>query len=222
MSRVFKVMAAGLLLTASNPSLRIDRVLTHLDDYDVEVVLGVRSVVARLAVDARHPAVLVTVVHSQQSDCMSELEDLLLYSVALPIIVVDQAFQSNHGAALVARGAQDYLDASQLNADEFCRRIELAVLRHRPDRKRFPADALPAKDWKELWTVLQSLPSREREVLDLLIAGVIPKRIASRLGTKCQTVINQITRLREKFGADTREQLVIFVLHTMYQEANGL
>lgn len=214
-------MAMGLVLTASTRSADLECVQSYLDGFDVEVVLGSRRVDLRLADKSQRPDAIVGVTHSRRTNLASDMESLLGHAAVVPLVVIDQGFQMDHGARLIQQGAQDYLDAANLAAADLCRRIELAIVRHRPQRERIPTAALPSQDWKTLLTVLGNLPARERQVLDLLIGGAIPKQIAAKLGTKCQTVNNQIASLRKKFGAGTCSQLIILVLHTLYWDANG-
>jgi DNA-binding NarL/FixJ family response regulator len=53
-----------------------------------------------------------------------------------------------------------------------------------------------------------SLPPRELAVLRELVTGAPDKVIADRLAMACSTVRTQVTRLRAKFEADSRAQLV--------------
>lgn len=52
------------------------------------------------------------------------------------------------------------------------------------------------------------LTPREREVLTLWLDGFNDKKVAARLGTKVQTVRNQIASIEHKLGARSREELV--------------
>ncbi len=57
-----------------------------------------------------------------------------------------------------------------------------------------------------------SLSPRERNIARLFLEYPCDKAVARRLGTKPQTVRNQITSILKKLGVDSREELVIFML----------
>jgi two-component system response regulator DevR len=55
---------------------------------------------------------------------------------------------------------------------------------------------------------LIALPAREHAILRELVTGASDKQIATRLDIACSTVRTHVARLRLKFTADTRSQLV--------------
>ena len=61
---------------------------------------------------------------------------------------------------------------------------------------------------EELHTRYDSLTSREREVMTLVIAGLLNKQIAGELGTSETTVKNHRHQVMEKMGADSVAELV--------------
>jgi len=61
---------------------------------------------------------------------------------------------------------------------------------------------------EELHTRYDSLTSREREVMTLVVAGLLNKQIAGELGTSETTVKNHRHQLMEKMGADSVAELV--------------
>jgi len=61
---------------------------------------------------------------------------------------------------------------------------------------------------EELHTRYDSLTSREREVMTLVIAGLLNKQIAGELGTSETTVKNHRHQIMEKMGADSLAELV--------------
>jgi len=60
--------------------------------------------------------------------------------------------------------------------------------------------------------IVESLTSRETEVLELLAEGLPNKAIAGRLGISDQTVKNQLSFLYEKFDVSSRLELVMVLL----------
>jgi two-component system nitrate/nitrite response regulator NarL len=56
------------------------------------------------------------------------------------------------------------------------------------------------------------LTTRERQVVQLVVAGCSNERIAERLLIRTQTVKNQLSRIYAKVGVSTRVQLAVFAL----------
>jgi DNA-binding CsgD family transcriptional regulator len=56
------------------------------------------------------------------------------------------------------------------------------------------------------------LSPREKEVVRLFLEEPCDKRVAKRLGTRPQTVRNQISSIEKKLGVESREELVICLL----------
>jgi len=64
---------------------------------------------------------------------------------------------------------------------------------------------------------LSALTPREREVLMLYVECQNPKCIANRLGTRPQTVKNQLARIEHKLGVNSREALLVYVLTHLHR-----
>ena len=56
------------------------------------------------------------------------------------------------------------------------------------------------------------LSPREKEVVRFFLEEPCDKRVAKRLGTRPQTVRNQISSIEKKLGVESREELVICLL----------
>jgi two-component system nitrate/nitrite response regulator NarL len=56
------------------------------------------------------------------------------------------------------------------------------------------------------------LTVRDREVVQLVVAGCSNERIAERLNIRTQTVKNQLSRIYAKVGVSTRVQLAVYAL----------
>jgi FixJ family two-component response regulator len=61
---------------------------------------------------------------------------------------------------------------------------------------------------EELYTRYDSLTARERDVMTLVVAGLLNKQIAGELGTSETTVKNHRHQVMEKMGADSVAELV--------------
>ncbi|MCI0358692.1 MAG: helix-turn-helix transcriptional regulator [Planctomycetaceae bacterium] len=59
---------------------------------------------------------------------------------------------------------------------------------------------------------LSTLTPREREVLDFWLQLLNPKAVAKRLGTRPQTVRNQLAAIQHKLGTRSHEELIAKVL----------
>jgi DNA-binding CsgD family transcriptional regulator len=56
------------------------------------------------------------------------------------------------------------------------------------------------------------LTARERQAVQLVVAGCSNERIAERLLIRTQTVKNQLSRIYAKVGVSSRVQLAVFAL----------
>jgi two-component system response regulator FixJ len=72
-------------------------------------------------------------------------------------------------------------------------------------------------NWGKLHCIYSELPPRERQVLDLLVGGLEFKQIAASLGSRPATIRVQLAKLRQKFGVQTNQQLVILVVRMFYE-----
>jgi len=62
---------------------------------------------------------------------------------------------------------------------------------------------------------LSALTPREREVLMRYVKCQNAKRVAYQLGTRPQTVKNQLSNIGHKLGVDSREGLLVYALTHM-------
>jgi FixJ family two-component response regulator len=134
-----------------------------------------------------------------------ELQEALnTRNIALPLIVM-----TGHGDVSVAvqamrAGAVDFVE-KPFNTSELLQRIHevLAQLSTAQDKE--------AQDAKTA-TLLDSLTSREREVLQLLIAGKINKLIADELGISTRTVEAHRANIMQKMQAKSLSDLIRMAL----------
>jgi len=120
--------------------------------------------------------------------------------VRIPII-----FITGHGdiamtVQAMKAGAVEFLTKPFRN-QELLDAIQQALERDRTTRDQ------RAKN-EELHTRYDSLTSREREVMTLVVAGLLNKQIAGELGTSETTVKNHRHQVMEKMGADSVADLV--------------
>jgi DNA-binding CsgD family transcriptional regulator len=60
--------------------------------------------------------------------------------------------------------------------------------------------------------LLDKLTAREREVLNLFLKLLNDKRVARQLGTRIQTVKNQLASIEHKLGVSSRGELIALAL----------
>jgi FixJ family two-component response regulator len=133
-------------------------------------------------------------------------EELLLRNISLPII-----FISGHGDVPMAvetirKGAIDFMEkpvGDQALLDRVQEALEKDAQFKKEQAKR---DVAKAK--------FELLTPREREVLDLIMAGKLNKVIASELGLSHRTVEVHRASIMEKMGVDSVAELVILINNT--------
>jgi len=76
-------------------------------------------------------------------------------------------------------------------------------------------------DAQSLDTLSELLTDREWEVLWRYIASPNDKRVASSLGTRPQTVRNQLNSISRKLGVQSRVELAILFVTAYYSGARG-
>jgi len=154
-------------------------------------------------------------------------EGLIQFAAKSPIVILDEGFDEHYGMGLVAQGIEDYIDISlPSHRKELRQRLVWSVLRHRVRLLRqmpllHSAAYENCPDWSELYRIYLGLPPRERQVLDLLAAGLEPKQIARRLAIRWSTVRNHVKNLRDKFHAHSVSQLVNLTVRTLYEVGTG-
>jgi FixJ family two-component response regulator len=118
-------------------------------------------------------------------------------------------FITGHGdvpmaVAALKKGAVDFIEKPFSEAD-MLRLIEHCLERERSSRDKRRLEAETARR-------LEQLTQREREVLDLIIAGRLNKQIADVLGISIKTVEVHRARVMEKMGAHSLAELVQHVV----------
>ncbi len=132
-------------------------------------------------------------------------EELLARHCPLPVI-----FLTGHGDVPLAvsalkNGAFDFVE-KPFNDNELVDRVVRAL---EADARREAARASSA----EIEARAAQLTSREREVMELIVAGLYNKVIADRLGIAVRTVEVHRARVFEKMGVRTAVELVQLLKH---------
>ena len=120
--------------------------------------------------------------------------------IEVPIIFITGYGDIPMTVQAMKAGAVEFLTKPFRN-QELLDAIQQALERDRTTREQ------RAKN-EELHTRYDSLTPREREVMTLVVAGLLNKQIAGELGTSETTVKNHRHQIMEKMGADSLAELV--------------
>lgn len=127
-------------------------------------------------------------------------EELRRRHCTLPVIFITGHGDVPMAVAAVKRGAVDFIEKPFGDRD-MLGLIEESLARERDSRRQRQLEAETARR-------LAELTQREREVLDLIIAGKLNKQIADLLGISIKTVEVHRARVMEKMGASSLAELV--------------
>jgi RNA polymerase sigma factor (sigma-70 family) len=120
--------------------------------------------------------------------------------IEVPIIFITGYGDIPMTVQAMKAGAVEFLTKPFRN-QELLDAIQQALERNRTTREQRSKN-------DELHTRYDSLTPREREVMTLVVAGLLNKQIAGELGTSETTVKNHRHQLMEKMGADSVAELV--------------
>jgi two-component system, LuxR family, response regulator FixJ len=130
---------------------------------------------------------------------------LVARNVVAPIILITGHGDIDMAVSAIKSGAFNFIekpfDEARLLASI---RNALEIARQR---------ALDAAETKELHTRLQTLSERQRQVMELAVAGLSNKEIGSRLNISPKTVENHRAWVMERTGAKNLAELVRIAMH---------
>ena len=125
-------------------------------------------------------------------------------NLAIPVIVVTGHATVTMAVHAMKLGAVDFIE-KPLNRELLLRQIRVAIARDAQLRIRSAAH-------QSVGTRLSELTPRERQVMDLIIAGRLNKQIADELGLSPRTVEKHRAQIMAKMEANTVAELVHMVL----------
>src|SRR6476660_392640 len=146
------------------------------------------------------PACLVLDVRLPGLSGLDLQRALATAQLTLPIIFLTGYGDIPMTVQAMKAGAVEFL-TKPFRDQELLDAIQQALERDRSTREQ------RAKN-EELHTRYDSLTPREREVMTLVVAGLLNKQIAGELGTSETTVKNHRHQVMEKMGADSVAELV--------------
>ena len=147
---------------------------------------------------------VLTDVRMPDLDGLALQRRLTKAGVTLPVIVITGHADVPIAVAALKAGAVDFLE-KPFDDERLIAAVRTALTASRDAHRQAAAAARIA-------TRLASLTPREREVLDLLVAGNPNKTIAYHLGASPRTVEVHRARVMEKMGARSLAELVRMVI----------
>lgn len=127
-------------------------------------------------------------------------ERLVAQYCTLPVIFITGHGDVPMAVAALKKGAVDFIE-KPFNDNDLLQLVSQCLAKERESRERRRQDA-------DVSRRLDQLTQREREVLDLIIAGKLNKQIADVLGISIKTVEVHRARVMEKMGAQSLAELV--------------
>lgn len=136
-------------------------------------------------------------------------ERLQARASTLPVVFITGHGDVPMAVSALKKGAADFIE-KPFNDREMLALIESCMKQDR-------AAAAKRAESASMLQRLDSLTQREREVLNLIVAGKLNKQIADALAISIKTVEVHRSRVMEKMGASSVAELVQFVLKTQKQ-----
>jgi len=177
---------------------------------------GVKIVGSAASIDALGPGLSDTQAGALLVDATGEQPEAILDALAesdltadIPVVVLTEGAASATSAQALQAGIRAVLPA-EISADQLAAALQavaagLVVLHPAEFPAAFPS-AAPAR--RPLAELPEPLTRREREVLQMLAAGLANKEIAARLNISDHTAKFHVAAILGKLGAATRAEAV--------------
>src|SRR6266576_6624157 len=146
------------------------------------------------------PSCLVLDVRLPDLSSLDLQRRLLDMNPPMPIVIITAYADIPMTVQAVKAGAVEFL-TKPFRDQELLDAVQQALERDRTTREQRVKN-------DELYARYDSLTPREREVMTLVVTGLLNKQIAGELGTSETTVKNHRHQVMEKMGADSVAELV--------------
>lgn len=147
------------------------------------------------AYDPSRPGCLILDVRMPEMDGMDLLHHLAEYRPRIPIIMLSAHGDIPTAVDAIQKGALDFLE-KPYDPSVLRQKLAAALVRDAEQRRK-------QEEIDEIQQRYRQLTPREREVLDWLVDGKLPRTIAKILGTALSTVGNQRASILKKMKADS-------------------
>jgi FixJ family two-component response regulator len=191
---------ATVFLVDDDPSVR--KALTRLirsAGYDVQAFASAREFLES-GWDRQGPACLVLDVRMPGLSGIDLQRELQIANAILPIVFVTGHGDISMSVKAMKAGAVDFLP-KPVKANDLVGAIERALA-------RAVRDYTGREEMEEIQSRISSLTRREREVMTLIVRGLLNKQVAFELGTVEKTIKVHRARVMEKMQVESLAELV--------------
>jgi FixJ family two-component response regulator len=154
--------------------------------------------------DPRTPGCLVLDIRMPGISGLELQDKLAELNIAIPVIIITGHADVPMAVHAMKHGALDLIQ-KPLNKEVLLDRVRHALAIDAAARQR-------AAETREIADRMAELTGREREVLDLILAGRLNKQIASELGLSSRTVEKHRAQLMTKMRASSTAELVLLAM----------
>ena len=154
----------------------------------------------RLVVNAPHPSCVILDIRLPDSDGLEVQQRMLSEGIEIPIVFITGHGDIPMSVKAMKAGALDFLSKPYLPRDLLAA-VHNALARDRHESSQ-------RGEVKRILSLKAKLTTREREVMDCVVAGLTNKEIADRLRLVVQTVKVHRGRMMTKMGVSSLAGLI--------------